>query len=161
MTLAKTQGMPIENENSLELTLDHIKRLLPHREPMLMVERLINVIPGESAVGIKTVSLEEWYFKGHFPQKAVMPGVMIIEALAQTAAVLAMHSLDVYDQEKLVYFMGIDEARFRKMVVPGDTLHLEVQKTHQRGQVWRFKGFAKVKGEIVAEAIKTAMIADE
>ena len=161
MALTETQVKPIENENSLELTLDQIKRLLPHREPMLMVERLINVISGESAVGIKTISSDEWYFKGHFPQKPVMPGVMIIEALAQTAAALAMHSLNVYDQEKLVYFMGIDEARFRKMVVPGDILHLEVQRTHRRGQVWRFKGTARVKGEVVAEAVKTAMIADE
>jgi len=161
MVLAEAHVNSMENEMLSELTLDQIKRLLPHREPMLMVERLINVVHGESAIGIKTPSSEEWYFQGHFPQKPVMPGVMIIEALAQTAAALAMHSLDVYDQEKLVYFMGIDEARFRKMVFPGDTLHLEVQKTHRRGQVWRFKGLAKVKGEIVAEAVKTAMISNE
>ena len=89
-----------------------------------------------------------------------MPGVMIIEALAQTAAALAMHTLDLYDKEKLVYFLGIDEARFRKMVVPGDVLYLEVVKTHRRGNVWRFKGLAKVNGEVVAEAVKTAMISD-
>lgn len=161
MSLVESQAMSINNKDYIELTLDQIMRLLPHRPPMLMIERLINVIPGESAIGVKTVSLEDWYFQGHFPKKAVMPGVMIIEALAQTAAALAMDSLNVYDQEKLVYFMGIDEARFRKMVFPGDILHLEVQKTHKRGQVWRFKGVAKVNGEIVAEAIKTAMIADE
>ena len=160
MSLAETQFINMNKEKTLTLTLDQITRLIPHRSPMLMVEHLIDVIPGESAVGVKTVSLNDWYFQGHFPKKAVMPGVMIIEALAQTAAALAMHSLDLYDQEKLVYFMGIDEARFRKMVNPGDTLHLEVNKTHRRGPVWKFKGIAKVNGEIVAEAVKTAMISD-
>ena len=99
----------MENNNQSELSLDQIMRLIPHRAPMLMVERLINVVSGESAVGIKTISEDEWYFQGHFPQKPVMPGVMIIEALAQTAAALAMHTLNLYDKEKLVYFMGIDE----------------------------------------------------
>jgi 3-hydroxyacyl-[acyl-carrier-protein] dehydratase len=161
MSLAEHQAIFMDNETPSELTLENVMSLLPHRPPMLMVEKLINVIHGESAVGIKTVSPNDWYFQGHFPQKPVMPGVMIIEALAQTAAALAMHSLDLYDQEKLVYFMGIDEARFRKMVVPGDTLHLEVHKTQRRGQVWRFKGIAKVNGAVVAEAVKTAMIADK
>lgn len=155
------KAMPMENKNQVELSLEQITRLIPHRPPMLMIEKIINVISGESAVGVKTVSVDEWYFQGHFPQKPVMPGVMIIEALAQTAATLAMHTLDLYDKEKLVYFMGIDEARFRKMVLPGDVLHLEVQKTHRRGPVWRFKGLAKVNGEIVAEAVKTAMISDD
>ncbi|MBY0500950.1 MAG: 3-hydroxyacyl-ACP dehydratase FabZ [Alphaproteobacteria bacterium] len=161
MPLNETKPVSQTNENYIELSLEQIMRLLPHRSPMLMVEKVMNVLPGESAVGIKTVSLDDWYFQGHFPKKAVMPGVMIIEALAQTAAALAMHSLDLYDKEKLVYFMGIDEARFRKMVFPGDVLHLEVHKTHRRGPVWRFKGIAKVNGEVVAEAIKTAMISDE
>lgn len=160
MSLVETKAMSMENANQVELSLEQITRLIPHRPPMLMIEKIINVIPGESAIGIKTVSLDEWYFQGHFPQKPVMPGVMIIEALAQTAAALAMHTLDLYDQEKLVYFMGIDEARFRKMVLPEDVLHLEVQKTHRRGPVWRFKGLAKVNGEVVAEAVKTAMISD-
>ncbi|OJW53453.1 MAG: 3-hydroxyacyl-[acyl-carrier-protein] dehydratase FabZ [Alphaproteobacteria bacterium 41-28] len=161
MSVAHTQTELMENNNPSEISLDQIMRLLPHRPPMLMVERLINVISGESAVGIKTISDEEWYFQGHFPQKPVMPGVMIIEALAQTAATLAMHSINLYDKEHLVYFMGIDEARFRKMVLPGSILHLEVTRTHRRGNVWRFKGVAKVNGEIVAEAIKTAMISDK
>jgi 3-hydroxyacyl-[acyl-carrier-protein] dehydratase len=161
MSLADSRAIAIEDNEVSELSVDLIQRLIPHRAPMLMIERLINVIPGESAVGIKTVSLDEWYFQGHFPSKPVMPGVMIIEALAQAAAALAMHTLDLYDQEKLVYFLGIDEARFRKMVVPGDTLYLEVTKTHRRGPVWRFKGIAKVNDEIVAEAIKTAMISDK
>ena len=160
MSLAENKVEALEMENSQEIGLEQITRLLPHRAPMLMIERLVNIVSGESAVGLKTISVNEWYFQGHFPQKPVMPGVMIIEALAQTAATLAMHSLNLYDKEKLVYFMGIDEARFRKMVVPGDVLHLEVQKIHRRGPVWRFKGIAKVNGEVVAEAVKTAMIAD-
>lgn len=161
MSLVENEITALGSQSPSEINLDKIMRLLPHRPPMLMVERLINVVPGESATGIKTVSPEDWYFQGHFPKKPVMPGVMIIEALAQAAAVLAMDTLNVYDQEKLVYFMGIDEARFRKMVFPGDTLHLDVQKTHRRGPVWRFKGIAKVNGETVAEALKTAMIADK
>jgi 3-hydroxyacyl-[acyl-carrier-protein] dehydratase len=161
MSLANSQTAIIEDTSELEIDSDQILRLIPHRPPMLMVERLTHVIAGDRAVGIKTVSEGDWYFQGHFPKKAVMPGVMIIEALAQTAAALAMHTLGLYDQDKLVYFMGIDECRFRKMVFPGDTLHLEVIKTHKRGPVWKFKGLAKVNGEIVAEAIKTAMIADD
>ncbi|EKE09398.1 MAG: hypothetical protein ACD_16C00188G0004 [uncultured bacterium] len=153
---ARSMGAPCYTE----MTREQILRILPHRPPMLMVDRLINVVSGESAVGIKETSQDDWYFKGHFEKKAVMPGVMIIEALAQTAAALAMDHLGVYDKDKLVYFMGIDEARFRKMVFPGDVLHLEVFKTHRRGNVWRFKGVAKVNGEVVAEAVKTAMIAD-
>ncbi|MBS0271631.1 MAG: 3-hydroxyacyl-ACP dehydratase FabZ [Proteobacteria bacterium] len=160
MSTKEAQSKVTENKDFSEISCEQIMRLLPHRPPMLMVDRLINVISGESAIGIKKTLSDEWYFQGHFPAKAVMPGVMIIEALAQTAATLAMHTLDLYDQEKLVYFMGIDECRFRKMVFPGDTLHLEVIKTHQRGNVWRFKGIARVNEEVVAEAVKTAMIAD-
>lgn len=119
MSMAEIQNIEVQE---IELNTEEIMRLIPHRAPMLMVERLTNVVAGDRAIGIKTVSKDEWYFQGHFLTKAVMPGVMIIEALAQTAAALAMHTLDLYDQEKLVYFMGIDEARFRKMVFPGDTL---------------------------------------
>ncbi len=158
MTMANTQEKQTE---CTELNMEQIKRLLPHRDPMLMVDKLTDVVIGESAIGVKTTSTKDWYFQGHFPAKAVMPGVMIIEALAQTAAALAMHSLDLYDKEMLVYFMGIDEAKFRKMVFPGDTLHLEVTRTHRRGNVWRFKGVAKVNGEVAAEAVKTAMIAEK
>lgn len=161
MSFAESSPSSPDYSSFSEISPEMVLRLLPHRPPMLMVEKLINVVPHEGAVGLKTVSEKDWYFQGHFPKKPVMPGVMIIEALAQTAAALAMHSLNLYDQEKLVYFMGIDEARFRKMVFPGDTLHLEVTKSHRRGQVWRFKGIARVKDEVVAEAIKTAMIADK
>lgn len=157
MTAPSLQTPP---QDVTELDALQIMRLIPHRAPMLMVERLIDIIPHESATGIKVVSPDDWYFQGHFPKKPVMPGVMIIEALAQTAATLAMHSIGMYDQEKLVYFLGVDECRFRKRVSPGDELHLHVQKIHRRNQVWRFKGIAKVKDEIVADVIKTAMIAD-
>ena len=158
--MVKMQTNPIETSSSLELDVEQIKRLIPHRPPMLMIDRLINVIPDDSAVGIKKITSKDWYFQGHFPKKPVMPGVMIIESLAQTAAALAMHTLNLYDEEKLVYFLGIDEARFRKMVFPEDVLHLEVKKSHRRGPVWKFKGQAKVNGEVVAEAVKTAMISD-
>lgn len=160
MALNEAQTMTMDIANLPELDTQQIMRLIPHRPPMLMVERLTQIVSGESAIGVKTISKDDWYLQGHFPTKPVMPGVMIIEALAQTAATLAMYTLDLYDEEKLVYFMGIDECRFRKMVFPGDTLHLEVIKTHRRGPVWKFKGIAKVNGGIVAEAIKTAMIAD-
>lgn len=161
MSIEKAQMMTSDTQIKIELTTEQIMRLIPHRAPMLMVEKLVDVVTGESAVGIKTISPDEWFFKGHFPKKPVMPGVMIIEALAQTAAALAMHSIDLYDKEKLVYFMGIDDARFRKMVFPNDILHLEVTKIQRRGPVWKFKGVAKVNGEVVAEAVKTAMISDE
>lgn len=151
----------VSNQETITIELDEILRLIPHRFPMLLVEKIVEVVPGESAVGIKNVSINEWYFQGHFPKKPVMPGVLIIEALAQTAAALAMHYLGIQDQDKLVYFMGIDEAKFRKMVGPGDVLRLVVKKHQQRGPVWRFKGEAYVNGELVAEAMKTAMIADK
>lgn len=160
MSLTEMKNVNMDVLAETELDTAQIMRLIPHRPPMLMVEKLTQVVADERAVGIKTVHKDDWYFQGHFPAKAVMPGVMIIEALAQTAATLAMHTLDLYDQEKLVYFMGIDECRFRKMVSPGDTLHLEVIKTQRRGAVWRFKGIARVNDQVVAEALKTAMIAD-
>ena len=151
----------VTEQATTTIEFDEILRLLPHRFPMLLVEKLVDVVPGESAVGIKNVSINEWYFQGHFPQKPVMPGVLIIEAMAQTAAAMVMHFLKMHDQEQLVYFMGIDEAKFRKMVGPGDVLHLVVKKHQQRGPVWRFRGEAYVNGELVAEALKTAMIANK
>lgn len=161
MSTQDAQAHAMETKDHKEITREQILRILPHRPPMLMVDRLIQVVSGESAVGIKETLPDEWYFKGHFEKTAVMPGVMIIEALAQTAAALAMDHIGVYDEDRLVYFMGIDGARFRKTVLPGDVLHLEVCKTHRRRNVWRFKGVAKVNGEVVAEAVKTAMIADD
>jgi 3-hydroxyacyl-[acyl-carrier-protein] dehydratase len=117
--------------------------LLPHRYPFLMVDRIIDMDRDESAVGIKNVTVNEPFFQGHFPGFPVMPGVLIIEGLAQ-----------------LVYFMGIDRAKFRKPVLPGDQLHYHVKKVRSRGRAWRFYGEAKVNGQVVAEAEVSAMILD-
>ncbi len=137
-----------------------VLKLLPHRYPFLLVERMYDMDGDESAVGIKNVSINEPYFQGHFPQYPVMPGVLIIEGLAQTAGALCVHSLGEGYQAELVYFMGIDKAKFRKPVVPGDQLHYHVRKIRNRGRVWRFSGLAKVDGVIVAEAEISAMLAD-
>jgi 3-hydroxyacyl-[acyl-carrier-protein] dehydratase len=136
-------------------------KMIPHRYPFLLVDRLIEVVPNQSAVGIKNVTIGDIWFQGHFPGKPVMPGVMIIESMAQTAAVLVVHTLGPDAEGKLVYFMSIEGARFRKPVFPGDTLHVHVHKQRTRGNVWKFSGEAKVKSQTVAEATFTAMILDE
>lgn len=143
-----------------EISLKDIMRLIPHRYPMLLVDKVVDVTPAERAVGIKNVTINEPFFQGHFPTRPVMPGVLLLEAMAQTAGILVMHTLNKYDQGTLVYFMSIDDAKFRKMVEPGDVVHFEVVKMHQRGPVWKFKCRALVDGEVVAEAIETAMIDD-
>jgi 3-hydroxyacyl-[acyl-carrier-protein] dehydratase len=142
------------------IDLHKIQKMIPHRYPMLMIERVIDVVPGVRAIGIKNVSINEWFFQGHFPAEPLMPGVLIIEAMAQTAAVLVVATLGPEKEGRLVYFMSVDSARFRKPVVPGDTLHLLVEKQRHRGSVWRFTGCAKVDGVMVAEATYTAMIRD-
>jgi 3-hydroxyacyl-[acyl-carrier-protein] dehydratase len=137
-----------------------IMRMIPHRFPFLMVDRIVAMSPGASAVGLKNVTINEAHFQGHFPTDPIMPGVLIIEALAQTAAVLVVHTLGVEAEGKLVYFMSIDSARFRRPVVPGDQLRLEVEKDRSRGPVWRFVGRALVDGQLAAEATFAAMIRD-
>jgi 3-hydroxyacyl-[acyl-carrier-protein] dehydratase len=140
------------------IDIHRIVEMIPHRYPFLMVDRLLDVIPGESAVGLKNVTVNEPFFQGHFPGKPVMPGVLIIEAMAQTAAVIVVASLGAAAEGKLVYFMSIENARFRKPVEPGDQLRLICRKERQRANVWRFTGEARVGDTVVAEAVYTAMI---
>jgi 3-hydroxyacyl-[acyl-carrier-protein] dehydratase len=137
-----------------------VMKLLPHRYPFLMVDKIIDMDRDESAVGIKNVTINEPFFQGHFPQFPVMPGVLIIEGLAQTAGALCVHSLGESYKASLVYFMAIDRAKFRKPVLPGDQIHYHVRKIRNRGRVWRFYGEAKVNGQTVAEAEVSAMLAD-
>lgn len=144
-----------------EIDIVRVMEMIPHRYPMLMIDRVVDLHPDRSAVGIKNVSINEQYFQGHFPSKPVMPGVLIIEAMAQTAAVLVVHTLGPAAEGKLVYFMTVDEARFRKPVVPGDTAHIHVSKLRNRGPVWKFSGEAKVGETLCAEATFSAMILDK
>jgi len=148
-------------ERVAEIDIGRVMEMIPHRYPMLMIDKVVDVVANASATGIKNVSINEPYFQGHFPARPVMPGVLIIEAMAQTAAVLVVHSLGPSAEGKLVYFMSVDDARFRKPVVPGDTVHIHVQKERQRGPVWKFKARALVKDTLVAEATYAAMILTE
>jgi 3-hydroxyacyl-[acyl-carrier-protein] dehydratase len=149
-----------QSVSPVELDTEHLKRLLPHRAPFLMIDRLTVVTPGESAIGWKAVTITEPHFAGHFPQYAVMPGVLIVEAMAQTAGALVVHSLGLTDQQRMVYFMTIDKARFRRPVHPGVLLRLPVQVQRHRGPVWRFEGKAYVGEELCAEAEYSAMLTD-
>jgi 3-hydroxyacyl-[acyl-carrier-protein] dehydratase len=142
------------------IDIDRVMQLIPHRYPFLMVDRVIDLIPDVSAIGVKQVSIAEPHFQGHFPRKPVMPGVLIIESMAQTAAVLVVETLGPSAEGKLVYFMSVDDARFRRPVVPGDTLYIHVFKDRQRGNVWKFRAEAKVADVLVAEATYAAMIMD-
>jgi len=145
----------------LSLDILQLMKMLPHRYPMLMIDRLDEIVPEHSAVGIKNVTVNEPCFQGHFPNKPIMPGVLIVEAMAQTAAALVVYSMGVEAEGRLVYFMSIEDARFRKLVVPGDTLRVHVERIHKRGNVWKFRGEARVAGALCAEATYTAMIVDE
>ena len=140
------------------LTLKEIKRLIPHREPMLLIDKVKVIKHFDSAIGEKKIKNDAHFFKGHFPKKPIMPGVFIIEALAQTASVLVMHSLKMTSDNKLVYFMSLENAKFRKPVTPNSTLFLNVKKKQHRGLVWKFSGEAKVGNTKVADAIYSAMI---
>jgi 3-hydroxyacyl-[acyl-carrier-protein] dehydratase len=137
-----------------------IMRAIPHRFPFLLVDRIVDVVKNVSAVGIKNVSINENYFQGHFPEHPVMPGVLIIESMAQTAAVLVVETLGPEARGKLVYFMTVENAKFRKPVVPGDQMRVHVVKERQRGNIWKFHAEAKVDGKVVAEAGYAAMILD-
>jgi 3-hydroxyacyl-[acyl-carrier-protein] dehydratase len=143
-----------------EIDIQRIMQMIPHRYPFLLIDRVVNVVTGESAIGIKNVSINEAYFQGHFPQHPVLPGVLMIEAMAQTAAVLVVHTLGAESEGKLVYFMSVDNARFRHPVFPGDQLHVHVVRKQNRGSVWKFEGRAMVGAKLMAEATFAAMIRD-
>lgn len=138
--------------------LARIKRMIPHRYPFLLIDRVEEIHKGKSAIGVKMVTNNEPFFQGHFPDKPIMPGVMIVEAMAQTAGVLVVETLGMIDQNLLVYFMTLDKTRFRKLVEPGQVLELHVTILRGRGKIWKFWGDAKVDGETVAEAEYSAMI---
>ena len=141
-----------------QIDIQRIMEMIPHRHPFLMIDRVIDVVANQEATGIKNVSINEHYFQGHFPSRPVMPGVLIIEAMAQTAAVLVVHTLGPQAEGKLVYFMSVDNARFRRPVFPGDVLHVRVSKQRHRSNVWKFEGRAEVRGQLMAEAVFAAMI---
>lgn len=142
------------------LDIERIMQMIPHRYPFLLVDKMINIVKAESAVGIKNVTFNEPHFVGHFPNKPIMPGVLIVEAMAQTCALLVVHTLGESFEGKLVYFMSIEEAKFRRPVVPGDTLEIHVQKMKSRGNVWKFACEAHSANGKTAEAIITAMIVE-
>lgn len=137
-----------------------IQRIIPHRYPFLLVDKVINIDGYQTATGIKNVTMNEPHFQGHFPGKPIMPGVTIVEAMAQTAAVMVGTALDMADKNMLVYFMAIDKCKFRRMVVPGDVLELKLQTTRGKpgGKVWKFSGVAEVEGDMACEAEFTAMM---
>ncbi len=148
------------NTDLEHVEINEIMELIPHRYPFLMIDRVININGTESAVGIKNVTVNEPHFQGHFPSKPVMPGVTIVEAMAQTASVIVVKSMGLANQNLLVYFMSLEKTKFRRVVEPGDQLELHVQVVRHRGKVWKFWGEAKVEGQIAAEAEFTAMIQD-
>jgi 3-hydroxyacyl-[acyl-carrier-protein] dehydratase len=142
------------------IDIAQIMHAIPHRYPMLMIDRMVDIIPNVSAIGIKNVTANEPFFQGHFPGQPVMPGVLIIEAMAQTSAVLVVLSLGPQASGRVVYFMTIESAKFRRPVLPGDQLRIHVTRERRRGNVWKFSGVARVDGVSVAEATYAAMIMD-
>jgi len=154
--------MTEENTTDFDpIDVTEIMKMIPHRYPILLVDRLIDFKADESAVGLKNVTMNEPHFNGHFPGMPVMPGVLIVEAMAQTSAIFVVKTLGPEAAGKVVYFMTIDNARFRKPVVPGDSVHIHVTKVRQRGQVWKFQGVAKVGDTVCAEATFSAMLTDQ
>ena len=151
----------LAEEQATQIDIQRIMEMIPHRYPFLMIDKIVDAVANVRATGIKNVSINEHYFQGHFPSRPVMPGVLIVEAMAQTAAVLVVHTLGQNAEGKLVYFMSVDNARFRRPVFPGDCLHVHVTKQRHRGNVWKFEGRAEVSGQLMAEAVFAAMILDE
>jgi 3-hydroxyacyl-[acyl-carrier-protein] dehydratase len=153
--MSDTETAPI---TSADIQL--IQRIIPHRYPFLLVDKVIDINGTTSATGIKNVTMNEPHFQGHFPGTPIMPGVTIIEAMAQTSAVMVGATMRLMDKNMLIYFMGIDGCKFRRKVVPGDVLEMKVETTRGKpgGKVWKFKGVATVDGELAAEAEFTAMM---
>lgn len=141
-----------------EADIGLIQRILPHRYPFLLVDKVRDIVPNVSCVGIKNVTMNEPYFQGHFPGKPIMPGVTIIEAMAQASAVLVGLSMDLVDKNMLTYFMSVDNCKFRRMVVPGDVLELHMTVKRGGGKIWRFHGAAKVGDAMACEAEIVAMM---
>jgi 3-hydroxyacyl-[acyl-carrier-protein] dehydratase len=149
-----------ETKSSISIIeVDEIMQMIPHRYPFLLIDRVKEIVLDSSAVGIKNVSINEHFFQGHFPDHPIMPGVLLIEAMAQTSAVLVIKTTGKVSG-KVVYFMTVDKARFRKPVRPGDQVQLSVEKIRSRGNVWKFRGKAIVDGQLMAEATYSAMIVD-
>lgn len=157
-TKLKATEVSMEPRTSIDVL--EVMELIPHRPPFLMIDKVEDIVRNESATGVKNVTIDEPFFAGHFPTRPVFPGVMIIEAMAQTAGVLVIETLGEGARGNLVYFMSIYSARFRKPVVPGDQLRLEVRVLRHRRQVWKFSAEAKVDGQVVAEATYAAMIVE-
>jgi 3-hydroxyacyl-[acyl-carrier-protein] dehydratase len=143
------------------IDINRIMQMIPHRYPILLVDRVLELNAGESAVSLKNVTMNEPHFNGHFPGFPVMPGVLIIEAMAQTAAIVVVEALGKEAEGKVVFFMTIDSAKFRKPVVPGDSMHIHVEKLKARGPMWKFTGKAMVGDDLCAEATFAAMITDK
>ena len=143
------------------MEIKEIMSILPHAYPFLLVDRIIELESGKRIVGLKNVTFNEPFFPGHFPGRPIMPGVLIVEAMAQTAGILVFSSLPREHFKTPVYFLGIDNVRFRKPVIPGDQLRLELEITKHRQSIWGFKGKALVEGNVVAEAELLAMLGDE
>lgn len=153
-------GAPAPGTVINAIDIARIMKAIPHRYPFLLIDRVVDIVLNSSAIGVKNVSINEGFFQGHFPAHPVMPGVLIIESMAQTAAVLVVETLGPDAQGKVVYFMSIDSAKFRRPVVPGDQLRVHVVKQRNRGNVWKFHAIARVDGVSVAEATYAAMIMD-
>lgn len=147
--------------SSVVIDTEQIKKLIPHRDPMLLVDQVTEIEGDQKAVGIKNVTGNEVFFEGHFPGSPIFPGVLLVEAMAQTAGVLVMHSRGEEANGRLVYFMAIDGVKFRKPVRPGDVIRIHVEKIQERGRVWKYKGQARVDDVVCAEAVVTAMIVDQ
>jgi len=146
---------------NLPIDINRIMQMIPHRYPILLVDRVLELTPGESAVSLKNVTMNEPHFNGHFPGFPVMPGVLIVEAMAQTAAIVVVETLGAEAEGKVVFFMTIDNAKFRKPVTPGDSMHIHVEKVKARGPMWKFSGKAMVGDTVCAEATFSAMITDQ